>query len=425
MESEEKLIAKCKELVEQKLGWGGSHIWNNQDFESLSKAIFEKTNVTLSISTLKRIWGKVKYDSAPTPTTLNTLAQFLGFEHWRAFRQEQLSENILPDILLEKSALKKKSNLLFFLIFGLSLFSFMLFKGKIFKKEQEESTLLNAEKFKFKARKIVPNSIPNSVVFDYDASASPSDSVFIQQTWDARLTKQVSKKNSQHTSLYYYPGFFKAKLLVGKQIVKETEVFIKTDGWLPLIRQEKVPIYIKKEDVFSNGKMGLSIEALKAKNVTPLPDAPIINFLNYRDFEVSTDNFEFETSLKNNYFEGSSACQKTGITIMCKNSLIYIPLSIKGCVSDNNLFCLEQSVKGTEHDLSGFGVDFTNFVKIKLKVANGKADFFVNEKPAYHLDKIESNSPIVGIIYRFQGAGTVDFVKLSDGKGKIVYEEQF
>ncbi|HEY1056610.1 MAG TPA: hypothetical protein VGE24_15795, partial [Emticicia sp.] len=86
-------MAHCKKLIEEKLGWGNSEKWTNQDFEDLSQRIFEATAITLSPTTLKRIWGKVKYDSAPTVTTLNTLAQFIGFEHWRAFRQNHFPKN--------------------------------------------------------------------------------------------------------------------------------------------------------------------------------------------------------------------------------------------------------------------------------------------------------------------------------------------
>jgi hypothetical protein len=44
--------------------------------------------VRLSISTLKRIWGKVKYDHSPTTATLNAIARFAGFDGWRDFQQQ-------------------------------------------------------------------------------------------------------------------------------------------------------------------------------------------------------------------------------------------------------------------------------------------------------------------------------------------------
>src|SRR5579859_7673358 len=76
-------LEHCKRLIETSLGWGDSASWTNEDFDSLSDRIFERTSVSLSVSTLKRIWGKVKYDSSPTTATLNALARFAGFEGWR------------------------------------------------------------------------------------------------------------------------------------------------------------------------------------------------------------------------------------------------------------------------------------------------------------------------------------------------------
>ena len=85
MSTERELILLCRTRIEQILNWGDSSLWTNSDFELLSDKIFEKTTVRLSISTLKRIWGKVKNDNSPTAATLNALANFLDYASWRDF----------------------------------------------------------------------------------------------------------------------------------------------------------------------------------------------------------------------------------------------------------------------------------------------------------------------------------------------------
>src|SRR5688572_301255 len=89
IETEEILLDKCRKLIEEKLGWEDGAGWSTHDFEILGGKIQEVTGVSLSIATLKRIWGKIRYDSKPTPTTLNTLARFVGYEDWRDFRKGQ------------------------------------------------------------------------------------------------------------------------------------------------------------------------------------------------------------------------------------------------------------------------------------------------------------------------------------------------
>src|SRR6218665_2414127 len=88
---EEELIRLCCSRIESKLNWGPTDRWTNKDFEKLSELIAGHTQTRLSISTLKRVWGKVNHDSLPSVATLNTLAQYHGYESWHHFRQEHTS----------------------------------------------------------------------------------------------------------------------------------------------------------------------------------------------------------------------------------------------------------------------------------------------------------------------------------------------
>ena len=172
--------------------------------------------------------------------------------------------------------------------------------------------------------------------------------------------------------------------------------------------------------------MSLSIDKIKEKNIPLQPDPPVTNFSNIRAFgNLTTDNFIFETSLKNGFDEGSNICQKTEIRILCVGSMISIPLSSKGCISKNNLFCLGRFVSGTENDLSGFGVDFRNFVNLRVELLNGYARFFIDGREVYHMEGSKIPSKIVGIVYRFQGTGSVDFVKLMKTDRTVVYDDEF
>ena len=430
---EEQLKETCKRLIEEKLGWGSSNHWTNQDFDLLSEKIFGATGVALSQTTLKRIWGKVKYESAPTVTTLNTLAKFIGFENWRDFRQKQtLHEGtaIANETVKEMKSVRQtvKSNRSFlFPVLTLCLTLISILSWKYFtSRSAEKKENSPAGAYQFSSKKMVLRGVPNSVVFEYDASSSAADSVFIQQSWDNRLRARVPKDQHLHTSIYYYPGFFRAKLLADRKIVKEHDIFIQTDGWLPLIEQDPVPLYFKKEEAIVNGKLGLPIAKIKSQNVHLEPSVPYVYYANVREFgDLTSDNFIFETSVRNDFGEGSGVCQKSEVRILTEESMVSIPLSAKGCISENNLFCLGHYIKGNENDLSGFGVDFNRFIKLRLEVIHGKARFFVDDKMIYLLDGMVPGTKIKGIVFRFQGTGSVDWVKLSKGDSKMVYEDQF
>ena len=82
-----KILQTCLLQIEANLGWGKADSWPNEAFDELSSLIQENTSVLLSPTTLKRVWGKVNYQSSPSINTLNTLAQFAGHKNWLDFQE--------------------------------------------------------------------------------------------------------------------------------------------------------------------------------------------------------------------------------------------------------------------------------------------------------------------------------------------------
>ncbi|HTK20245.1 MAG TPA: hypothetical protein VL442_12045 [Mucilaginibacter sp.] len=82
-------------IIEDQLDWGDPSGWQGKDFEILNELILEKTKVSLSASTLRRLWGRVEYNHLPSGTTLDTLARFAGSENWRAFTKRNKDTLVL------------------------------------------------------------------------------------------------------------------------------------------------------------------------------------------------------------------------------------------------------------------------------------------------------------------------------------------
>lgn len=55
------------------------------DFNELSRIIHQKTGRSISLSSIKRIWGYVRYEGFPSLNTLNTLAMYNEFKDWETF----------------------------------------------------------------------------------------------------------------------------------------------------------------------------------------------------------------------------------------------------------------------------------------------------------------------------------------------------
>lgn len=422
-------LAHCRHQIEQISGLGSSEGWATADFEQLSDLIQAKTGAYLSVTTLKRVWGKVRYDSSPTTNTLNVLVQYLGYSNWHNFTeptaplgQQELYPS--PFQMVPPPAHTNSRGLLSrCLHYGLLLGLFGALATGIV---SDGAALLSPQAFSFRSRPVT-EGIPNSVVFDYDATASPTDSVFIQQSWDPTRRQLVSRMGHQSTSIYYYPGYYRAKLVVGKQIVREHDLLIRSKGWHIAVMQEPVPLYFSASDVIWQGKLSLPASLIEASHVPLQPQTPIVRYRYIQELAgLQSNNFVFETRLRHDYRAGSAACQQTRLLIHGKGDMFFIPLSAKGCVSDLFLGLGGYQVDGRNADLSAFGVDFSNWVNLRCEVIRNKARVWVNGHLAYQAT-LPPSVPVelVGITYEFTGTGSVDYCRFYRPDGSVAFQDEF
>jgi hypothetical protein len=409
-----------KKQKESELGWGESSAWTNRDFEKLSELIFEKTGIRLSESTLKRVWGKVKYDSAPTVTTLNVLAQFSGFEDWRGFKAsngfqngnghhhpiEKINSPRGPVQLLPRKETKRTRGIVILsavlvVILGLSLSI----------SSRPDKIDLSQVHFDFR---IVSNELPNSVVFDYSVGKNKVDSLLIQQSWDPQRRELVSSSKNQHTSIYYYPGYFNAKLIADNAILREKDVFIKTDGWIGIIEQIPVPTYLGKEEInLQENSMAIDQSVLAAKLGKTVFNNVWTNFYKIGNFEpISSDNFEFEITLQNTSTKEESVCQQARVSLVTTKSAIVLPLSSRGCTAAISVFDGENYISGKDTDLSMFGCDFSVPQKLSCKMTSRNLTVSLNDKVIFTISHTSDVGDIVGLSIGFEGAGRISDLTL-------------
>ncbi|QHW00959.1 hypothetical protein [Spirosoma endbachense] len=421
-------LDRCRRLIEEKVGWGSGEGWATQDFERLSELIAGQTGVSLSVTTLKRVWGRVKYESAPTTTTLNALVQFAGYENWQQFKNTSQVQSIAPPVAIGivASTIPKPvrratrrhwwigAGILIGLI-GVSAFFLNYVRRKS----------LSPERFSFSSQPVT-KGIPNSVVFHYDATASPTDQVFIQQSWDPNRRQPVPKNGHEYTSIYYHPGYFRAKLVIGDQIVREHNLMIPSDGWHIAVMQEPVPVYFQENDVIKNGMLSLSVAAIQQHNILMQPKPPTVRYRYVQELKnLRNDNFTLETRLKSDFKQGSSICQNVTIMILCKNEFFSIPLSAKGCVGNLDIYLAGHYADARNTDLSAFGADLSQWVDLRCLVRNKRAQVFIGGKKAYEALIPTEARDIIGISYDFEGTGSVDFTRFIQPNGQVVFEDNF
>lgn len=432
----ESAVAALIVRIESILGWGSGLEWSTKDFEQLSGQIYQQTGVQLSVVTLKRVWKKIEYSGKPTITTLNALAEFAGAQNWQQFKQ--LHSEISPvgnaEVNLSHkevepnqparsdsriSQLKHRpAKALIWLILA-ACTAAVIFYVTAFR----PSSTSRGRTFAFSSKKIVDSGVPNTVIFEYDASAcDEDDSVSIQQSWDPRLSTAVNPKLGKHTSIYYHPGFFDARLKVNGEVVQKHKLLIKSNGWLPLLDTKPTPVYFEQEAIMQNGRLALPLSRILETGIVLQPDPPWCNYYLVGDVpDIRSDDFVFEARVRNDFGGGAAVCRYTEVHILFEGAAMVVPLSIPGCVS--NLEFYDKS--GKVSDLSPLGVALEDWVDVRFQLQDTLAELHINHRKAFELIARMEPIPWVGMIFKFKGTGSVDFVRVSRKNGEVVYEESF
>ena len=106
---DEFYIEKLKQMLKTKFG---RDMKTPADFSDLSDDIRDKLKCnTMSATTLKRLFGYIKYDKDISLSSLSLLARYLGYSGWNAFCMNDKSESgfISEEIIYSKNLIKGDS----------------------------------------------------------------------------------------------------------------------------------------------------------------------------------------------------------------------------------------------------------------------------------------------------------------------------
>lgn len=408
------MIQSLVSQIEHQLGWGTGKDWSNKDFEALSEQIFETTKKRLSVTTLKRIWGRAELVANPSLATLDILSEFVGKKNWREY----------TNAVDHKESGSNSKNLSIrvrqVVMIGLVISVALLIRAYTTSSNEKvkEKPSVDASQFTFES-KVVSSGLPNSVVFAYNASSADTDAeIQIQQDWDDRKRILVSKEDSIATCIYYRPGFFKSKLVVNETIVREDDVFITSDGWLGTINKDSVPIYLGEDEIVRMNEIGIDSNTLSAYQIDPKIAGTTTSLYFIDDFsDLYTDDFEVSLELRNEFNKAFGGCQEIEVYMLYDGGAIGIPLARKGCISKLNLMAFDQYINGKKNDLSSFGVEFSKHEKLSFGADKDQLKIWVNDELAYELPIDNPVRTIKGISVHFTGTGSIRKASLRNTKG--------
>lgn len=400
MTDNQYLLIACRKLIEETLEWGDSSNWKSQDFENLSEQIFQKTHVVLSASTLKRIWGKVRYESTPQLSTLDALARFLDYPTWRDFVRSYTQQDRKKE---QRPLTKRPKPYALAVILAMAICIVIL--GLVFRRPGQVKLEYTDIRF---TSSPVTMGVPNTVVFQYDATHSNADSVFIQQNWDARRRFKVDKDKHEYASTYYMPGYYRAKLILNDSIVSEHDVFIESQQWIGLFMGDPVPHYLA-DTVYDHGDWwGLrGLDAIPDSYDYKKPHPPFVLTKVSKEWGIPSKHFALNMEIQNTFDHPNNPCRQTRVMLLGTEGVISIPLSTVGCVGELNLRLGEKLIDGTTNNLFAFGVDFARPVQLSCISVADSIEIGFDGKMVYHGPFENGIGQVVGVRIHFDGVGYI------------------
>ncbi len=414
--TESQFIRTCIQQIEDRYADTQKGAWRQRELERFQRDLSDRTGVRLSLSTLKRLW-KNQFAQLPHAATLDALAQFLDYQDWHDFKASQGS----PDPAPKESSTRKTSLILSaaIIVFGVAL---VVVANLGFSPSDRPVRILGD--VGFEVDKTVASGVPNTILFRYDVGDVEADSFFIQQSWNKLMRKPIDPADEVYASVYYIPGFHRGKLLANDSIIATRRVHILTDGWLPYARynyEDPEPIYL--EPLEDSGVLTVAKDDF-AEKVRDMSKDWVITYTNVADFRTTSDSFELSTALQlADLFE--EACSYVEMRILTEEHIFYVQLTNRGCEAGLELKVGETILDGQTTDLSALGTDLQQWNDVRLRVEDKHASIFLNGVEVRQLVYEQSFGGIKGIAFRFTGRGLVDYVSLRDGKGDIVYHEDF
>lgn len=398
----QKEIERLKEELINHLKWGRPSDWHNSMFDDLSEKIFQKTGTSLSPSTLKRFLDRVNYQGKLSVNTYDTICKFLDYENWRSYRVKHLNKSsIRPRLKINQKA--------FYVGAG---FVLAVFVGIIISNRQVEIDIDNSD-YKFSSR-VLDDNYPKGVQFKYGLPKGLiSDSTFIQQYWDPRRTIKISKHDSIANGTYYFPGFFRAKLLINDKVLREHELFLKSDGWMGTIEYEGVPKYF--DPIIKENGLYYPQEIIEEVNDSENELYSIFHIVDSFS-NISADDFSLSFRMQSISENSWAICRHESIYILGNKTAMIIPLSKLGCTSENNIMLGSIYLKGNKYDLSSLNASMNSDELISINVKNKYLEVFKNDQIIYQLEYRDNIGSLVGLRFKSQGLIEISEIELMNSE---------
>lgn len=397
-------IVKCCEV---RFNRGEATGWKHGDFVDLNQEIQRDTNVNISPSTLKRIFGKIAVDDdyIPQQATLDALKKYGKYTE---------SENpaAQPNTLNRKKNFSYLKIVLPVLIVCAVITGLLTWQPRKQKNISGNIKMLRTE-----------GQLPATVVFELQLPET-ADSLFVNFGDKSPVIHlKPGEKTAAH--IYYFPGVFTVSFQTRKQVIATANAYIQSGNWIAFgcHRQDDIPVHFYAFPAVKTGSDSLfevtndQLSKMGLDTTGPL----LTRLSNYSPVAHTADDFIFETTFKNALPEKGVYCRSTQFQISGSNSMIRFRWVNAGCSQRVLNIVSEQVFKGATDDLSQFVLDLRQWNTIKLVNHNRQITLYVNGKQIFTGTYQKPLGDIRGLFLEFEGTGFVKNCSLTSYDGKLLY----
>lgn len=398
--SQEHHIEQLKGEIEQSLSWGSPEQWTGKDFDALSDAIQQQTGQAISVTTLKRLWGRVQSNNPPSTTTLDILSQFAGFAHWRDFKQSSTNS--------KNKALSSPANKPWVrsLVVGLALVSILIACWQGYRYFTQRSTV-SASEVSLQVH-IPTTGLPISVRIDYDLTAGEASDFQLISEGSAQESLSLSQSKGSASFTYYHPGYYHIELRHRDQLIQTEEVAVSTNGWMACLDRTELyaPIYLDSTQVWEDSSLHVSDQVFDL--ITQEQSYMNLWLENIpAEARFSGDRFVFESEVKLNRAAPINPCKTITYILHGTEEKLAFGFCVPGCTGDLAFQLAGQEVRGSRTDLSGFGLVGREWIAVRVEMDGSHLSILANDERILQHTMEQSLGDVGGVSIVLSGIGEV------------------
>ncbi|PWE01372.1 hypothetical protein [Marinilabilia rubra] len=423
-------LRKWVELVQEMNQWPHYSDWNNHQFRLLSDEISEKAGVRIDRNTVRKVVDNVNNGKVYSPhiSTKDALALYIGKKDWEHFEKS---------ITRPEKQIKGK---LFFITAVAAVFSFIAFLYLI----------NNDDEPYYFAVKNPEGVIPHTVVCNFNLKKLKDDEVYIDYghvNQEGNYVFQEINKNSViNKHCFHFPGYYNIRLFVDGKVKNREKSWINSPGWF--IYAIDATSYLSKHEVPEMvRKAGLPLlqhipfNAILEKQTTDdghffIPEEKImdingqavnhhLHLRNFKPFGVDMQNALFSIRFKDDDFGEGINCSEAAVYLHCEHGDVGFKFAQKGCERYTHRRIGDDFKAGRVSDLDYLILNYKQFRTISVRGSGDEVTLLVDGKELKSFSVQQQFGEIRGMHFWFKGSTYIDYVRLADNEGQLVFSEEF